>query len=181
MPDKGSSFNAGRSGDVCVTHTGLVELKGILSHDFQPNPIYDEVTQTGTELERLSDHIVNLKAHAEVAFLASNRSLTAINCFPYSDTKNYNDLFRALYDQFYKLNIRTDIKDEHHIHLSDYKLVVVPALYSVSDEFLKALNDYVGNGGHLRPTKNRRGANFWENEGLFKVPSILGSRPRQGP
>lgn len=123
--------------------------KGILSHDFQPNPIYDEVTQTGTELERLSDHIVNLKAHADVAFLASNQSLTAINCFPYSDTKNYNDLFRALYDQFYKLNIRTDIKDEHHIHLSDYKLVVVPALYSVSDEFLKALNDYVENGGHV--------------------------------
>nr|WP_318529869.1 hypothetical protein [Levilactobacillus brevis] len=39
----------------------------------------------------------------------------------------------------------------------------------------------IPNSGHLRLTKNRRGANFWENEGLFKVPSILGSRPRQGP
>lgn len=123
--------------------------KGILSHDFQPNPIYDEIAQTAQELERLSDHIINLKAHADVAFLVSNQSLTAINCFQYSDTNNYNDLFRALYDQFYKLNIRTDIKDEHHIYLSNYKLIVVPALYSVSDDFLKSLNDYVENGGHI--------------------------------
>ncbi len=123
--------------------------KGILSHDFQSNPIYDEVAQTAQELERLSDNIINLKTHADVAFLVSNQSLTAINCFPYSDTNNYNDLFRALYDQFYKLNIRTDIKDEHHIYLSNYKLIVVPALYSVSDDFLKSLNDYVENGGNI--------------------------------
>lgn len=123
--------------------------KGILSHDFKPNPVYDEVCQTGQELDRLSDKLVNLTTKADVAFLASNQSLTAINCFPFSDSKNYNDLFRALYDQFYKLNIRTDVKDEHHIHLNDYKLVVVPALYSVSDEFLMELNNYVKNGGHV--------------------------------
>jgi hypothetical protein len=30
VANKGGPFNAGRSGDVCVTHTGLVELKGML-------------------------------------------------------------------------------------------------------------------------------------------------------
>lgn len=123
--------------------------KGILSHDFQPNPVYDEVSQTGAELSRISDHIVNLTTKADVAFVVSNRSLTAINCFPYSDSRNYNDIFRSLYDQFYRLNVRTDIMDDNNIQLNDYKLIVVPALYSVSDEFLEQLNDYVKNGGHV--------------------------------
>ncbi|WP_143462146.1 beta-galactosidase [Levilactobacillus enshiensis] len=123
--------------------------KGILSHDFQPNPVYNEVKQTGAELKKLSAHLVNFKIKSEVAFLVSNQSLTAVNAFPFSDERNYNDLFRSLYDQFYRLNVRTDITDEHHINLDDYKLIVVPALYSVSDEFLQALNDYVKRGGHV--------------------------------
>lgn len=123
--------------------------KGILSHDFQPNPIYNEVVQTGGQLARLSDHLVNLKAKADVAFLVSNQSLSALQNFPFSDQRNYNDVFRALYDEFYKLNIRTDITDEHHIRLDDYQLIVVPALYSVSDTFLEELNAYVKRGGHV--------------------------------
>ncbi|WP_341779067.1 beta-galactosidase [Levilactobacillus sp. HBUAS70063] len=123
--------------------------KGILSHDFQPNPVYHEVRQTGAELKKLSPHLVNFKIKSEVAFLVSNQSFTALNTFPFSDKNTYNDLFRSLYDQFYRLNIRTDITDEHHIQLDDYKLIVVPALYSISDEFLQALNDYVKRGGHV--------------------------------
>lgn len=123
--------------------------KGILSHDFQPNPIYNEVVQTGGQLAQLSDHLVNLKAKADVAFLVSNQSLSALQNFPFSDQRNYNDVFRTLYDEFYKLNIRTDITDEHHIRLDDYQLIVVPALYSVSDTFLEALNAYVKRGGHV--------------------------------
>lgn len=123
--------------------------KGILSHDFRPNPVYNEVSQTGAELDRLSPHLVNLKSTAEVAFLVSNQSLTAMKNFPFSDKHNYNDVFRSLYDEFYKLNIHTDISDEHHINLSKYKLVVVPLLYSISDQFLEKLNEYVKNGGHV--------------------------------
>lgn len=126
--------------------------KGILSHDFKENPIYNEVSQTGAELEKLSPKLVNLKHHADVAFLVSNQSLTALEQFPFSDSRNYNDLFRALYDEFYKLNIRTDIQDEQHINLSKYKLIIVPALYSVSDEFLQRLNTYVKSGGHVMYT-----------------------------
>lgn len=123
--------------------------KGILSHDFQPNPIYDEVSQTGQELKRLSSQLVNLSHDADVAFLVSNQSLTAVQQFPFSDKRTYNDLFRALYDEFYKLNVHTDVQDEHHIKLDQYKLIVVPALYSISDDFLQQLNDYVKQGGHV--------------------------------
>ncbi|AWW98818.1 beta-galactosidase [Oenococcus oeni] len=123
--------------------------KGILSHDSQSNPIYEEIQKTGSELENISSSLVNLNIHADVCILVSNQSLTAINWFPFSENKNYNDIFRRLYDPFYKLNIRTDISDENHIKPSDYKLIVVPSLYSVSDKVLEKLNDYVENGGHV--------------------------------
>ncbi|WP_263282839.1 beta-galactosidase [Lentilactobacillus hilgardii] len=123
--------------------------KGILSHDFRPNPIYDEVSKTGQQLKQLSSHLVNLTSSSEVAFLVSNQSLSAVQQFPFSDKRSYNDVFRSLYDEFYKLNIRTDISDEYHINLSHYKLIVVPALYSISDQFLESLNDYVKRGGHV--------------------------------
>ncbi|MBA1394853.1 beta-galactosidase, partial [Lactobacillus sp. XV13L] len=58
-------------------------------------------------------------------------------------------IFRAFYDQFYKINIRVDITDENHIDLTKYSLIVVPALYSVTDKFLKSLNKYVKEGGHI--------------------------------
>lgn len=123
--------------------------KGILSHDFKPNPVYDEVAQTGAEFKKLAPEITNLNMPSEVAFLVSNQSLTGVEQFPFSNTRDYNDLYRTLYDEFYKLNIRTDITDEKHIELNRYKLIVVPMLYAVSDAFLTQLNDYVENGGHV--------------------------------
>jgi beta-galactosidase len=123
--------------------------KGILSHDFRENPVYYEVQQVGKELKDLSKKLVNLKIKSEVAFLVSNQSLTAMSYFRFSEGKNYNDIFRLLYDEFYKLNIRTDILDEKTINLNDYKLIVVPSLYSVDDQTLIKLNDYVRNGGHV--------------------------------
>jgi beta-galactosidase len=123
--------------------------KGILSHDFHLNPIYDEIVKTGGQLSRLSPHLVNLRFSSDVAFLVSNQSLSAVQQFPFSDKRTYNDVFRSLYDEFYKLNIHTDISDEHHIKLSNYKLIVTPALYSINDQFLEQLNDYVKQGGHV--------------------------------
>ncbi|MFC6253331.1 beta-galactosidase [Secundilactobacillus hailunensis] len=123
--------------------------KGILSHDFKPNPVYYEVAKTGKELKKLSPEISNLKINSEVAFLVSNQSLTGVDQFPFSDKRDYNDVYRALYDEFYKLNVRTDITDEKHIQLNKYKLIVVPMLYAASDEFLKQLNEYVKNGGNI--------------------------------
>lgn len=123
--------------------------KGILSHDFKPNPVYYEVAQTGKEFQRLSHELVNLKVNAEVAFLVSNQSLTGVEQFPFSNSRDYNDVYRSLYDVFYRLNIRTDISDEKHIKLSKYKLIVVPMLYAASDNMLNKLNDYVEQGGHV--------------------------------
>lgn len=126
--------------------------KGLLSHDFAPNPVYNEAKKVGRDFKRLSPKLVNLKINSRVAFVVDNDSLTATssNWMEFGIGKDkYNDVFRRLYDAFYRQNIRTDILDTNSIDLNKYDLIVVPMLYVVSDKFLKRLNDYVKNGGHV--------------------------------
>ena len=130
--------------------------KGLLSHDFKPNPVYNEAKVIGREFKKLSKDLVNLKITNRVAILISNESLTAIDWFPYSgtpflnnETKHYNDLFRLLYDELYKMNVGVDVINPENGDLKQYDLIVVPALYTVEDAYLESLNDYVKEGGNI--------------------------------
>nr|WP_278336475.1 beta-galactosidase trimerization domain-containing protein [Leuconostoc mesenteroides] len=84
--------------------------------------------------------------------MVDNESLTATSSdwieFAIGKDVNYNDVFRRLYDTFYKLNVRTDLNPKT-INLSDYALVVVPMLYVSDETFLKALNQYIHDGGNV--------------------------------
>jgi beta-galactosidase len=144
--------------------------KGLLSHDFEPNPTYLEAQTIGKDFNRLSDKLVNLKKTNEVAILFSNEALTAFNAFSFGwgAKENYNDILRPYYDALYRMNVGTDFIDpqsDFGLGMSDvgdaspkseirnpklkYKLIVVPALYAASDVLLKKLNDYVKAGGHV--------------------------------
>ncbi|MEH7545804.1 beta-galactosidase [Neobacillus vireti] len=123
--------------------------KGLLSHDFKPNPVYNEAKVIGAEFQELSDHLVHLKKQNKVAFIISNESYTSMNWFPFSDNKNYNDVFRRLYDELYKLNIECDVINPTFTNLQEYDLLIVPSLYTVNDKFLHQLNDFVHQGGHV--------------------------------
>lgn len=125
--------------------------KGLLSHDFEPNPTYNEAKTIGKDFQRLSDKLVNLKKTNDVAILFSNEALTAFNAFSFGwgAKENYNDVLRPLYDALYKMNVGTDFIDPSVKDFSQYKLIVVPALYAASDELLTKLNLYVKNGGHV--------------------------------
>lgn len=124
--------------------------KGLLSHDFEPNPVYEEAKTIGRDFARLSSHLVNLKKTNKTAILVSNESLTAMEWFRLSDPKrNYNDVVRLMYDQLYKMNIGCDFVHPSSDHLEDYALLIVPALYAASDRLLERLNEFVNNGGHI--------------------------------
>ena len=124
--------------------------KGLLSHDFEPNPVYEEAKTIGRDFERLSSHLVNLKKTNKVAVLVSNESLTAMEWFKLPGLKkNYNDVVRLMYDQLYKMNIGCDMAHPSSDNLEEYTLLIVPALYAVSDSLLERLNDFVKNGGHI--------------------------------
>ncbi len=125
--------------------------KGLLSHDFEPNPTYDEAKSIGHDFERLSPDLINLKITNKVAILFSNEALTAFNCFKFGwgSRESYNDILRPMYDALYRMNIGVDFVDPSNTNLAAYKLLIVPALYAAPDSLLERLNLFVKNGGHI--------------------------------
>lgn len=122
--------------------------KGLLSHDFKPNPVYNEAKTIGRDFARLSQALVDLRKDNKVAVMVSNEALTAMEWFKLPDGRNYNDVVRWLYDELYRMNIECDFIQPGCTGLSRYSLIIVPALYAVPDEALLRLNEYVREGGH---------------------------------
>lgn len=121
--------------------------KGVLSHDFLPNATYQEAKQIGNELSKYGQHLVHLKKENKVAMLLNHESLTALSWFPIDEGFTYNDVVRWLFDACYRLNLECDfIYDTSS--LSDYSLLLIPALYCASEETIQAIDSYVANGGN---------------------------------
>ena len=122
--------------------------KGLLSHDFEPNPTYDEAKTIGRDFQRLSPNLINLKVQNKVAILFSNEALTAFNQFR-PGREGYNDVLRSLYDALFRMNVGVDFVDPTTTNIEGYKLLVVPSLYAAPDSLLHRLNRFVKNGGHI--------------------------------
>jgi len=123
--------------------------KGLLNHDLQPNPVYNEAKTIGQDFARLSDELAGLRKANRVAVMISNEALTAMEWFKLPDGQTYNDVVRRMYDELYKMNVCCDFIHSSYERLDDYKLIVVPSLYAVPNEVLERLNDYTARGGHV--------------------------------
>lgn len=129
--------------------------KGLLSHDLEANPTYEEAASVGRDFERLGDRLILREKRNALAFVVSNRALSAFDSFKQVFGTTYNDVFRRFYDAVYDLNVECDVvfdSPDLASEISRYDCVVVPALYAVSDATLLALEDYVKRGGHLAAT-----------------------------
>ena len=124
--------------------------KGLLSHDFEPNPTYNEATTIGKDFEKIGSHLVNLKKTNKVAILFSNEALTAFQWFGFGrNNVAYNDVLRNMYDALYRMNVGVDFVDPSSNNIEDYQLLIVPLLYAAPDSLLHRLNAFVKNGGHI--------------------------------
>lgn len=123
--------------------------KGVLSHDLEPNRTYAEVSRVAAELKRLGPQLVDLKKENRAAILFSRDSANAISYMPVSDHVNYMTVLRQMYGALYDLNVEPDFVPAGEAKLSRYKVLLVPPLYSASDEVLQQLSDYVKNGGQV--------------------------------
>lgn len=128
--------------------------KGVLSHDFAENETYREACRIGAEWKRIGAHLINLKKQNRVALLLDNHSLTGLCEFPLETTGNqsYNAVMRWLADALCRMNIEFDMVSSKERDFSGYDFLIVPALYSASEELLHALDGYVADGGHLIAT-----------------------------
>jgi beta-galactosidase len=123
--------------------------KGVLSHDLEPNRTYTEVSRIGNELKKVGPRIVNFERRSDVGILFSTDSYHAIEYMPFGDKVNYMTVLNQMYDTLYRMNISTDFVFPENPDFARYKVIVVPPLYSASDDLLKKLAEYVNSGGHV--------------------------------
>ena len=133
--------------------------KGILSHDLEPNREYAEVSRTAHELQKIGPHRVGLKIHNDVAILWSRDSANAISFMPYGggvparswsgDPDGYVSVVQQMHHALYDLNVGADFVFPETQDFSQYKVLIVPALYISDDALLQRISDYVKNGGHV--------------------------------
>ena len=123
----------------------------MLSHDLRPNRLYKECSVIGNELKKYGHRLVNLKKTNKFAVIADNASLTGLNEFKLNNESdsNYNTVFRWLCDALYLMNIEYDVIPADPALFASYENILVPALYSATDEVLNALNEFVANGGNM--------------------------------
>ncbi|MGB7190633.1 MAG: beta-galactosidase [Acidobacteriaceae bacterium] len=133
--------------------------KGVLSHDFEPNRAYREVSRTGHELKKIGPQLVGMQLKNQVAILWSRDSLNAINFMPFTSSgpqwsfappvADYASLVQQMHHALYSLNVGCDFVFPEDTDFSQYKLLIVPALYISDDTLLERISDYVKNGGHV--------------------------------
>jgi beta-galactosidase len=127
--------------------------RGLLSQDYQPNATYEEAKTIGADLKRLGPKLANMRKRNQVAIYVSNTALSAFDAFKINAegrSVGYNEVLRPFYDALYRMNVEADIlSPSSTVPLSDYKLIIVPALYAASDAEIARLNAFAKAGGHL--------------------------------
>jgi len=131
---------------------GQEEYHGtLLGADGTPVPLYSEVAQLGADFAKAGPALAGTTIHSDVAILHSYDSVWAINwqrhnhAFdPLAAMIDYYGAIRALTHSVDIVNPSIPLAD-----LSQYKLLIAPALNVLTDEQAKNLIAYVHHGGHL--------------------------------
>lgn len=126
--------------------------KGLLSHDLEENPTYNEACVIGKEWKEIGDRLIHLEKKNKTALLVDNNSMTSFQWFPIDRDLSYNDVVRWMYDSLYEMNIECDVVDVNGLDTRRYEMIVTPALYCASEELLKKLDEFVKQGGVLVST-----------------------------
>jgi len=137
--------------------------KGVLSHDLEPNRAYAEVSKTAHELQKIGPQLVDLKINNKVAILYSVDSANGLSFMPFErgfgggwtpgkPGDSYSALVVQLHRALYDANVGVDFVFPETKDFSQYKLLIVPALYVADDALLQKISDYVKAGGHVLMT-----------------------------
>lgn len=122
--------------------------RGVLSHDLQPNRAYAEVSRIGAELKRIGPMLSGLRKDNRIAILYSGDSYHALQFMPVSDRVNVMTVLSQMHGALYDLNAEADIVTPES-DWQRYRVLLVPPLYSASDETLNKIAQFVERGGHV--------------------------------
>ena len=123
-------------------HGAIVDVDG------EPDPIYAEITQVGSEFEKAGPAIRGTQVNARVAILHSYPSRWAINWQRMNPEYDPINELMSYYTPLHELGYTIDIVPPDR-DLSNYKLVIAPGLNVLTQPEADNLTRYVRQGGHL--------------------------------
>ena len=126
--------------------------KGILSHDFEPNPTYEEVAEIGKAFKRLSPELTGLKKKNEAAIVVSTENVDVLKWFPTAPDFTYNDGVHWIYDTLYDMNLECDVIFAKETDWSGYKLLIFPQLYLTEEGLVERIRAFTEAGGTVFAT-----------------------------
>jgi beta-galactosidase len=130
-----------------TSRTGTEQYwEGILEHHGIPGRRYAEVSQVGKELQRIAEVIAGSQVKPQVAIMQSYDTRFAFQVQPNNPRFGYEIHIQDIYRGFYNNNISIDIVSEKD-SLTDYKVVIVPAMYILTEETAANLKNYAAAGG----------------------------------
>ncbi|MCW5979779.1 MAG: beta-galactosidase [Bryobacteraceae bacterium] len=147
--------------------------KGLLSHDLEPNRVYNEAARIGAEFQRIGGRLVNFRQKNEIAILLSLDSYHGIQFMPFDDRVNYMTVLNQMYRALYNLNAGVDFIFTEKPDFTGYRVVLVPPLYIASDDLLHKLAAYVEGGGRVVMAFKSGFANEYSTVRWDKAPGPL--------
>ncbi len=120
---------------------------GMLPHAGTDSRVWREVVELGADLGRLAQ-VAGRAVPAEVAMLLDWESWWALELDPHPSRLRLIELLRTFYRPLFEAGVNADFAHPES-DLSTYRLVLVPALYLVSDAGADNVGRFVADGGTI--------------------------------
>jgi beta-galactosidase len=121
---------------------------GVLDHHGKPGRRYFEIKKMGEEIKRIGDQLQGRTFKPDVAMVLSYDSRFAFqlqtNHPEFDYPTHFHDIYRAFFERNVQVNVVAPTGD-----LSNYKIVIAPALHVLSEVAAKNLVKFVNEGGLL--------------------------------
>ncbi|MGP8271819.1 MAG: beta-galactosidase [Terracidiphilus sp.] len=157
-------------------HGAIVDVDG------EPDPIYEEVAQVGREFEMAGPVISGTAVEARVAILHSYPSRWTIDWQRMNPAYDAIDALMSYYAPLHRLGYSIDIVPPDR-NLTNYKLVIAPALNLLTQAEAANLESYVKQGGHLvlgqRSAMKDEYEARWPQRQPGPLAGLLGARVEQ--
>lgn len=120
--------------------------QGILEHHGIPGRCYAETAQVGQELQKIGALLAGSQVKSHVAIMQSYDSRFAFQGQPNHPRFSYENHIADIYRGFHRHNISVDVISEKD-SLASYKLVIIPAIYVLTEQTTTHLEKFAAEGG----------------------------------
>jgi beta-galactosidase len=119
---------------------------GILDHHGIPGRRYAETAQVGQELQKIGELLAGSQVKPQAAIMQSYDSRFAFQGQPNHPRFSYENHLTDIYRGFHRHNLPVDVISETD-SLAGYKLVIVPAMFVLTEQTTANLEKFAADGG----------------------------------